>query len=168
MAAPRYCLQCGAALTRRVPPYDSKERDACSKCDWVYYPQAKIAAGTLLQVDSKLVLIRRGIEPGYGKWGLPAGFLEPGESPEDAALRETEEETGLKVELEGLHGLFSEVRPAYQILLAVYHARVVGGTPQPSNETLEVRAYSAREIPWAEIAFISTRSALERWADGRK
>ena len=162
--APKFCLQCGAPLTRRMPPFDSKERDACSRCKWVHYPQAKVAAGTIVVIDSKLLLIRRGIEPGYGKWGLPCGFLEPGETPEQAAARETEEETGVQVRVTGLHGLYHDARPEYEVLLAFYRAEAVRGEPRVSPETLDVRAYPVAEIPWDEIAFRSTRRAIEDWA----
>lgn len=166
VASPKFCLECGAPLTRRVPRFDSKERDACPRCPWVHYPQAKVAAGTFVVVESKLLLIRRGIEPGYGQWGLPCGFLEPGETPEAAAARETEEETGLQVAIAGLQGLYYDARVEYEVLLAFYRAHPVRGELRTSAETLEVRLFAKDELPWNEIAFRSTRRAIEEWAEG--
>lgn len=166
VGAAKFCLECGAPLTRRVPRFDSRERDACPRCSWVHYPQAKVAAGTFVVIESKLLLVRRGIEPGYGKWGLPCGFLEAGETPEEAAARETEEETGLQVVIRELHGLYYDARAEYEVLLAFYRAEPVRGELRTSTETLDLRLFAKNELPWEEIAFRSTRHAIEEWAKG--
>lgn len=167
MRQPRFCLLCGAPLIRKIPPYDNKERDACSRCDFVYYPQPKVAAGTITVIDSKVVLIRRGVEPGYGKWSFPCGFVEAGERLEDAAVRETEEETGYKVRLLGLHGLYTGLQPERHVIIACYRAEVIGGEPRPSDDALEVRLYSRDEIPWLDLAFQASRQFLAEWVNGR-
>lgn len=118
--------------------------------------------GTLPLDDSGRVhLVRRGIEPGYGGWAYPGGFLEIDETAEEGAARETFEETGLRVEPTELVGLYS--RPEAGVAVAIYLARVVSGEPIPGAEVLEVRAFAPSEIPWSEIAFRTTEWALRDW-----
>jgi ADP-ribose pyrophosphatase YjhB (NUDIX family) len=117
--------------------------------------------GTLPIADGKVYLARRAIEPSLGKWGNPSGFLELGESAQEGARRETEEETELRVEVGRLIGVYS--RPAVGIVTIAFEASVVGGRPEPAAETSEVRAFGPDEIPWDEIAFTTAESALRDW-----
>ena len=108
-----------------------------------------------------MYLARRAIEPAAGRWGNPSGFLELGESVQEGARRETEEETELRVEIGRLIGVYS--RPAAGIVTIAFEATVVGGRPEPAAETSEVRAFAPDEIPWDEIAFSTAESALRDW-----
>jgi ADP-ribose pyrophosphatase YjhB (NUDIX family) len=106
-------------------------------------------------------LARRGIEPGIGLWSYPGGYLELGESAQEGARRETEEETLLKVEIGRLVGAYS--RPTGGVVTLIYEAQVVGGEPLPGVETTEVRGFTPDNIPWDELAFSTTESCLRDW-----
>jgi ADP-ribose pyrophosphatase YjhB (NUDIX family) len=108
-----------------------------------------------------LYLARRAIEPARDRWTYPGGFLEVGESAQEGARRETEEETELRVEIGRLIGVYS--RPHVGIVTVVYEASVVGGRPEPAAETSEVRAFTPDAIPWEELAFSTVESALRDW-----
>ena len=121
----------------------------------------RVVVGTLPIEGGRVYLGRRAIEPALGKWGNPSGFLELGESTQEGARRETEEETELRVEVGRLIGVYS--RPSVGIVTIAYEATVVGGRPEPAAETSELRAYAPDEIPWDEIAFTTAESALRDW-----
>jgi ADP-ribose pyrophosphatase YjhB (NUDIX family) len=117
--------------------------------------------GTLPIAGGRVHLARRAIEPGIGRWTYPGGFLEVGESAQEGARRETEEETRLFVEIAALVGVYS--RPSVAIVTIIYEASVVGGSVEPGAETTEVRAFEPDEIPWDELAFTTVESALRDW-----
>jgi ADP-ribose pyrophosphatase YjhB (NUDIX family) len=117
--------------------------------------------GTLPVRDGHVFLARRAIEPGAGLWTYPGGFLEIGESAQEGARRETEEETQLRVEVGRLIGAYS--RPHAGVVTLVYEATVVGGEALPGAETLEVRGFAPDEVPWDDLAFTTTESALRDW-----
>jgi 8-oxo-dGTP diphosphatase len=131
----------------------------CGGCGFVFYLGPKLVAGAIFELDGEVVLIQRDIEPGYGKWTFPGGFVERGERAEAAAEREVLEESGLEIEVADIIGLYTyegEV-PA----IAVFAARVVGGEPTPLDETRDVKAFPRDGLPWAEMAFPSTEQALK-------
>jgi 8-oxo-dGTP diphosphatase len=131
----------------------------CGGCGFVFYLGPKLVAGAIFELDGEVVLIQRDIEPGYGKWTFPGGFVERGERAEDAARREVLEESGLEIEVGDIIGLYTyegEV-PA----IAVFAARVVGGEPTPLDETMDVKGFPRDGLPWAEMAFPSTEQALK-------
>lgn len=130
----------------------------CSTCGFVFYLDPKVAAGTLFTIDGGVVLLRRGIEPGYGKWVFPGGFVDRGEPVHEAAIRETWEEAGLRVTLDGVLGVYSF--PGQDIVVVAYAATVVEGTLQALDECLDARAFRQGEIPWDDLAFPSTHAAL--------
>lgn len=159
-----FCPRCGGRFESRVLKQGEPERLVCASCSFVFYLGPKLVAGMLFRLESGIVLIRRAIEPGYGLWTFPGGFVERGEVAEAAAERETREETGVEVEVEGIVGLYTysgEV-PA----IAVFSGRAVSGEPSPLDETLEVRGFATEELPWTELAFPSTRHALEDYLEG--
>jgi ADP-ribose pyrophosphatase YjhB (NUDIX family) len=123
-----------------------------------------LVAGAIVELDGRIVLIQRAIEPGYGKWTFPGGFVERGEVAEAAAVRETLEETGLRIRTSGIVGLYSYEGQIPAI--AVFAARVTGGEPEPLDETLDVRAFPRDGLPWAEMAFPSTEHALKDYLRG--
>lgn len=135
------------------------ERLVCESCGFVFYQGPKLVAGALFEADGGVLLVQRDIEPGYGKWTFPGGFVERGETAEAAAEREVLEETGLEIRVSGIVGLYSYEGQIPAI--AVFGADVIGGEPLPLDETMAVRGYGRDEIPWSDLAFPSTEHALE-------
>ena len=137
----------------------------CGRCDFVFYLDPKVAVGTIVRVDSdRLVLVRRAIEPGYGKWVFPGGYVDRGEPLVDAAIREAREECGLEIRLDGLVNVYSYV--GRTPVIVVYAATAVGGALTLDEESLEYAAVRPADIPWTELAFRSTREALRDYLAG--
>jgi ADP-ribose pyrophosphatase YjhB (NUDIX family) len=157
---PRFCPACGEPVEASILEQDHRPRLVCPN-GHVTWRNPRMVVGTLPVADGKVYLARRAIEPSLGKWGNPSGFLELGESVQEGARRETEEETELRVEVGRLIGVYS--RPAVGIVTVAFEASVVGGRPEPAAETSEVRAFGPDEIPWDEIAFTTAESALRDW-----
>lgn len=155
----RFCERCGSALT--LKPVEGQSRPVCPACGFVVYLDPKVAAGVILTLDDEVVLLKRGIEPGIGKWVFPGGYVDRGEPVEAAAAREAMEEVGLEVDVEDLLGVYSY--PNVTAVLVVYTGVVVGGELKGNFEALEVRTYSPERIPWSELAFRSTVEALRAW-----
>lgn len=146
-------------MEEKVVKAGEPERLVCSACGFVFYQGPKLVASTIFELDGGIVLIQRSIEPGYGLWTFPGGFVELGERAEDAAAREALEECGVELEISEIVGLYSYQGSVPAI--AVYAATVVGGAPEPRDETLDVRRFARRDLPWAELAFPSTEHALK-------
>jgi ADP-ribose pyrophosphatase YjhB (NUDIX family) len=157
---PRFCPACGQPVTATLLEDDHRPRLVCPD-GHVTWRNPRIVVGTLPVRDGRVHLARRAIDPAAGRWSYPGGFLEVGESAQEGARRETEEETRLLVEVGPLIGLYS--RPAMAIVTAIFEATVVGGWAEPGVETLEVRAFGPDEIPWDELAFTTAESALRDW-----
>jgi ADP-ribose pyrophosphatase YjhB (NUDIX family) len=157
---PRFCPACSGPLTPRVLEEDHRPRLVCP-VGHVTWRNPRIVVGTLPVRDGRVHLARRSIEPGAGRWTYPGGFLESGESAQEGARRETEEETRLLVEIGRLIGAYS--RPHVGVVTLIYEATVVGGDVAPGAETSEVRAFAPDEIPWTELAFSTVESALRDW-----
>jgi 8-oxo-dGTP diphosphatase len=156
----RFCPLCASALDRAPVPPDQREQAVCPSCNFVFYLNPKVVAGTIPERDGQLLLTRRSIHPGYGLWTFPGGFVDFGESVSDAAVRETLEETGLSVDLTGLLNVYSY--PGSPVIV-VYNARVTGGTLTPCAENDRLEWLTPDTIPWGELAFPSTRDALREW-----
>jgi ADP-ribose pyrophosphatase YjhB (NUDIX family) len=131
----------------------------CPECEFVFYLDPKVAACTISMLDGGIVLLRRAIEPGKGKWVFPGGFVDRGEPVPDAAIRETREEVNLEVSLVGTLDVYS--MPRYEVVVVVYAAEVRGGKLTAADEALEVRTFPPEDLPWDELAFESTRAALK-------
>ena len=157
----QFCPKCGGGLSRQLLKPNEPKRLVCGSCSFIFYDDPKVAACTIPVVDGKILLVKRGIEPGYGKWVFPGGFLDRGERVEDAAIRETWEETGLKVEVGHLLNAYSY--PGYPVVVLVYPATVIEGEPQALDETLEVKFFTPLDIPWDDLAFPSTKDALAEY-----
>jgi ADP-ribose pyrophosphatase YjhB (NUDIX family) len=143
-------------------PEEGRHRFRCGGCGFIAYQNPKVVAATLPVFRGKMVLLRRAIEPARGLWTYPAGFMELGESVEEAARRETREEICCRVELEGLQGIYSYADAS--VVTVVYRAQVVGRGPRAGVEAQEVRAFGRGDVPWRELAFRSTFEALRDWA----
>ena len=157
---PRFCPACGRPVEPRTLEADHRPRLVCPE-GHVTWRNPRVVVGTLPVRDGRLYLARRAIEPALGRWGNPSGFLELGESTQEGARRETEEETQLLVEIGRLVGVYS--RPHAGVITIVYEASVVGGAPEPAAETSEVRDFGPDEIPWDELAFSTVESGLRDW-----
>ncbi len=157
----KFCPKCGAALSRRRLKDFEPERLVCTGCMFVMYLNPKVAAGTVVEYEGGIVLLRREIEPRAGFWVHPGGFVDRGETLEQAAKRETREEVGLEVEITGLLGAFSFHDS--EVVVVTFAAQHVSGEPAVGDESLEVHAFDPRDIPWDELAFPSTRLALKEY-----
>ncbi|MCG3204492.1 MAG: hypothetical protein KCHDKBKB_01207 [Elusimicrobia bacterium] len=159
----QFCFVCGGGLSQRLVPAEGKRRLVCKVCFHITYLNPKSVAGLLpILPDGRIVLLRRSIEPGYGKWSYPAGYQEMGESVDKAAVRETFEEIVAKVRIRSLLGVYSY--PASGVVTTVFVGEVPRSQkPRPGEEALEVGFFSPNVIPWKDLAFQSTVDALKDW-----
>jgi ADP-ribose pyrophosphatase YjhB (NUDIX family) len=162
----RFCRACGSPVAYRVPPDDNRERAVCPACATIHYENPLNVVGTVPVWQDQVLLCKRAIEPRYGLWTLPAGFLELGESTADGALRETVEEAGAEIELGPLFTVLNVVRVGQVHLF--YRATMTSTRLDPGTETLEARLFAEDEIPWDEIAFRTVRETLRAFFDDRR
>ena len=162
----QHCRVCGGATRYRTPPEDNRERAICEVCGEVHYENPINVVGTLPVWGDQVLLCRRNIEPRYGLWTLPAGFMEHGETTGEGALRETVEEAGANVELLGLYAVLDVVR-AGQVHL-FYRARMIDSSLAPGPETIEARLFREDEVPWDQIAFRTVRDTLRHYFADRQ
>lgn len=157
----RFCPVCGHLLHTQVIKSSEPERLVCSHCGYIFYLNPKIAVGTIGTLNGKIILLKRGIEPAYGRWVFPGGYVDRGETVEGAGIRETKEEVNLDVRIEDLLNVYSyRGRP---VIVIVYAVSVIGGELAAGDEASDVRTFSPEEIPWTELAFPSTRDALQEY-----
>ena len=157
----KFCPSCGAAVVQRVPPGDSLPRDVCDACGIVHYLNPKLVVGTVPEWEERVLLCRRAIEPRYGYWTLPAGFLENGESTGEGALRETLEEAGARVELLAAFSMISV--PYVNQIHVFFRARLRDLDFKPGVESLEVALFEEARVPWKDIAFRTVGLTLKHW-----
>lgn len=153
-----HCRVCGAATEYRTPADDNRERAVCTACGEIHYENPINVVGTLPVWGEQVLLCKRAIEPRYGLWTLPAGFLELGESTADGARRETIEEAGANIELQPLYTVLNVVRAGQLHLF--YRARLIDTKFDPGPETLEAKLFHEHEVPWDQIAFRTVRQTL--------
>lgn len=156
-----FCPVCGARLEPRVLRVGEPSRLVCinETCGFVFYLDPKVAVGTIIGDDlGRIVLVKRAIEPGYGKWVFPGGYVDRGEEVTMAAVREAREEAGLEIRISRLIGIYSYA--GRTPIIIVYAATMTGGEMAVDEEGLEVRWFDASAIPWDELAFASTREAI--------
>jgi 8-oxo-dGTP diphosphatase len=151
-----FCQLCGAAVVRRV--VDHRERPVCPKCGWTSFADPKVAVAAVVAIDGGVLLCKRAIEPGLGKWSFPAGFVDRGEELRAALAREVREETGLSPDLGRLVGVYSEA--GNPVVLVVYAAEATGD-PRPSAEASELRVFDPDDLP--ELAFAHDRKIVGDW-----
>jgi ADP-ribose pyrophosphatase YjhB (NUDIX family) len=163
----KHCKNCGSAVEYRLPDDgDTKQRAVCPACGTVHYENPLNVVGTVPYWGEQVLLCKRNIEPRWGKWTLPAGFMELNETVAQGAARETLEESGAVFELEGLFTLVN-VAQVGQVHL-FYRARLLSAQFDPGHETLEARLFTEAEIPWEEIAFRTVKETLTRYFDDRR
>ena len=162
----KHCRACGTQVAYRVPSDDNRERAVCNDCGLVHYENPLNVVGTVPVWEDQVLLCKRNIEPRYGKWTLPAGFMEVGETTEAGALRETDEEAGARIEMQGLFTLLNVV-PVAQVHF-FYLARLLDTTFNPGPETIEARLFREDEVPWEQLAFRTVRETLHRYFEDRR
>ena len=163
----RYCSVCGSpAIALRIPEGDTLPREVCEACGTIHYQNPKVVVGCLPEWEGRVLLCKRAIEPRLGLWTLPAGFLELGETTEAGALRETDEEAGARVELQGLFSVLNVVRVGQVHLF--YRARLLDTAFAPGPESIEARLFAEAEVPWDELAFRTVRETIRCWFDDRR
>jgi ADP-ribose pyrophosphatase YjhB (NUDIX family) len=164
----KHCRNCGAPVVYRLPDDgDTRERAICTACRTVHYENPLNVVGTVPYLGERVLLCKRNIEPRWGKWTLPAGFMELGETALQGAARETDEEAGAHFQIEGLFSVLSVPRVGQVHLF--YRARLLDEQFAPGHETIEARLFSEAEVPWEELAFRTVRETLLRFfADQRR
>ena len=165
----KHCRVCGSEVTYLVPADDNRERAVCGHCGEVHYENPLNVVGTVPVWGDQVLLCRRNIQPRYGMWTLPAGFMELGEGTGEGAIRETVEEAGARIELGALFTVLDVVRVGQVHLF--YLARMLDTRLDPGPETIEARLFHEHEIPWDALAFRTVRQTLEHFfadrAEGR-
>jgi ADP-ribose pyrophosphatase YjhB (NUDIX family) len=154
-----FCPVCGGRLKSLRLKDMEPDRLVCSDFGYVFYLDPKLVACTVVQLDGRIVFLKRGIEPQRGKWVIPGGYVDRGEEIRAAARRETEEEVGIKTRIENLVGIYSY--PGVMEVVVVYAALYLSGELIAGDETQEVKLYTPEEIPWSALAFRSTADALK-------
>ena len=162
----KHCKACGAAVRYLVPADDNRERAVCTVCGNVHYENPLNVVGTLPVWGDQVLLCRRNIEPRHGFWTLPAGFMELGETAAEGALRETIEEAGARVEMQGLYTVLNVVRVGQLHLF--YRARLLDTDFAPGPESIEAKLFAEVDVPWDALAFRTVRETLLRYFDDRK
>ena len=159
----KFCHQCASPLEFRIPKGDDKPRFCCLNCDSIFYQNPKNVVGTLPVYGDKVLLCKRAIQPRIGKWTLPAGYMENGESSLTGAIRETEEEAGANVLVQddSLYTLFN--LPTINQVYMFFRAELLNLDFSAGVESEEVALFSEEEIPWKEIAFPVVKSTLEHY-----
>ncbi len=163
----QHCRDCGSPVRYRLPDDgDTRQRAICTACHTVHYENPLNVVGTVPYLGDRVLLCMRNIEPRLGKWTLPAGFMELGETTAQGAARETDEEAGAHFEMEGLFSVLSVPRVGQVHMF--YRARLLHERFEPGPETQQSRLFAEHEIPWDEIAFRTVRETLLRYFDDRR
>ena len=164
----QHCRACGTAVIYRLPDDgDTRQRAVCTACNTVHYENPLNVVGTLpVLADGRVLLCKRNIEPRFGKWTLPAGFMELNETTAQGAARETDEEAGAQIEMGPLFSLLN-VPHAGQVHL-FYRATLLSDQFNPGFETIEARLFSEEEVPWDELAFRTVKETLQHFFADRK
>ena len=154
----KFCSECGAEVELIIPDADNRHRHVCIECNTIHYKNPKIVAGCIVEWDNQILLCKRAIEPQYGLWTLPAGFMENGESTHQAAIRETWEEARAPVKILDLYMVIN--LPHVDQVYMMYRSELQSRTYASGEESLEVELYSEKDIPWDLLAFPVIRETL--------
>ena len=154
-----FCSNCGAKLKMKIPEEDNRVRAVCDACNTIHYENPKIIVGSVTTYENQILLCRRAIEPKFGFWTLPAGYMELNESTSEGALRETIEESGANITLTRLFAIHD--LPFLNQVHIFFLAEMNNPKLDPGAETLEARLFAVNEIPWSELAFKTVGRTLE-------
>jgi len=161
MTDQRFCHQCGSGVTQQIPEGDNRSRSVCISCEFIHYENPKNVVGCLLEWQGKVLLCKRAIEPRYGYWTLPAGFMENQETTLEGAAREVREEACAECDNLRLFAVYNLPRISQVYLM--FFGRLRDGIASAGEETLDVKLYSQNEIPWDELAFPVVTETLTRY-----
>ena len=162
----KFCSHCGAPVSLKVPTGDNRPRYVCEHCGTIHYQNPRMVVGCLPEWDDRVLLCRRAIEPKYGFWTLPAGFMENGETTAEGAARETLEEAGARVEIIDLYSMINV--PDINQVYILYRARLLDLDFHPGEESLEAALFREEDIPWRDIAFRTVHKTLEHYYEDRR
>lgn len=161
----RFCQRCGGTLTVRLVKTGDPERPVCDACGHIVYIDPKVAVGTIIKNErDAIALVRRAIEPGYGRWVFPGGYVDRGEELMAAAVREAREESNLEIQVDGLINIYSY--SGQTAIIIVYAATLVSGEIRADDESLDAAWYGTANLPWDEFAFRSTHEAFRDYLSG--
>lgn len=163
----KYCSHCGSNnIKHEIPAGDNRHRHVCGACGHIFYDNPRVICGALPLWEGKILLCRRAIEPRLGFWTLPAGFMENGETTEEAARRETHEEALAKLVIDDLYTIFN--LPHINQVYFFYRGLLVDGEHSAGEESLETALFSPEEIPWNELAFPTIEKTLQRYLNDKE
>ena len=163
----KFCSSCGSAeIEQTIPEGDNRLRYVCVKCEEIFYHNPKIVVGCIAEWQGKILMCKRAIEPRYGKWTLPAGFMENEETVHAAAARETYEEAAAEITNMKLYTMYN--LPHISQVYVMFRAELVNGKASPGDESLEVALMDETEIPWDELAFPVIRESLLRYFEDKR
>jgi len=161
-----FCIICGHETTEKTPLGDHQIRRVCVQCGNIHYENPKVICGALALWEDKVLLCRRAIEPRYGLWTLPAGYMELFETMEQGAARETREEAEAEIHIEQLYCMYNI--PRIGQIYVLFKANLIDGTFGAGEESIECRLFDENEIPWTELAFPSVERTLRHYFEDRK
>ncbi len=161
----KYCSQCGHSVIRKIPEGEELERFVCESCQTIHYQNPKVVAGSIPEWEDKILLCKRAIEPRYGLWTLPAGFMELGETLEQAAARETWEEAQARIDQLDLYLVCS--LPHISQVYTLFRANLQDLNFAPGQESLEVKLFDESQIPWDQLAFPVIRQTLRHYFEDK-
>ncbi|WP_417579401.1 NUDIX hydrolase [Nitrincola sp.] len=167
MRTPRFCPQCGGPdlqITR--PAGDTHDRLTCQACGYIHYDNPKVITGCIIEQQGKYLLCQRAIPPQAGSWVLPAGFMENGETTEEAALREVWEESGVRADILSPYSIFSV--PMINEVYIIFRALALEITDEYGPETATCRFFAPEDIPWEQIYYPAIRQILARYISERQ
>ena len=162
----KFCSECGKTVVHRIPEGDNLPRYVCEHCDIIHYQNPKLVVGCLPVYKEQILLCKRAIEPSYGLWTLPAGFMENQESLEEAALRESREEANANLEIEDIYSVIS--LPHINQIYVLYRAKLLDLDFYAGIESLEVQLFDEKDIPWEQLAFKTIERTLKQFFEDRK
>lgn len=163
-----YCPQCGQPLTDAFR--FGRERRICPACGYIHFRDPKVAAVVFIVEDGRVLMVRRSVDPQMGKWALPAGYIDYGEDPRDAAVREVREETGLEVRITRLIDVLGPdmAGEGSATIVILFEGRIIGGTLTARDDVDRAAFFAPHEVPHDGLAFESTRLLLARWLEGER
>lgn len=160
---PKFCSVCGGPLVQQIPANDHRPRPVCNACGFIHYENPKILVACIATCGDKVLWIKRGTPPQKGYWAIPSGFLESGETPEEAAARELWEETGARIEPTALNLYLVGSLPEISEVYLVYYGKLTDTRCEPTQEAAEVRFFAKEEAPWSHYAYPQVVEAMHQF-----
>jgi ADP-ribose pyrophosphatase YjhB (NUDIX family) len=162
----KFCNYCGSPVEYKIPASDDHKRAICTQCRAIHYQNPKIITGVIVEHEGQILLAKRAIEPRYGTWTIPAGFMELQETVQAGAARECFEETEAKLKNMALFGVYNTIVNSQ--VYTIFHAQLDGKHFAPTVESIDVKLFNPQNIPWDDIAFPCVTSALKRFVSEMK